>query len=109
MLAEAPRHGYQLVEAAQESGLSWGHPTSLYRALRRLEAAGLLRAQWSREERVAPARKVYSLTQVGEAELRSCAERAERLAAFLDDYRARYRAVAGDKPRAKRRSRHSSS
>jgi DNA-binding PadR family transcriptional regulator len=95
MLAEAPRHGYELVEIAREKGLSWGHPSSLYRALRRMEAEGLLRAEWDAGTHSAPARKVYDLTERGAASLDSCAERATRLTAFFEEYASRYQAARG--------------
>lgn len=96
MLAEAPRHGYELVDAARDLGLSWGHPSSLYRALRRLETQGLLRSEWDAGGRTAPPRKVYSLTPEGDTELASCADRARRIATFLQEYGSRYGAVRGD-------------
>ena len=70
VLADAPAHGYAIAraierESAQALQLREG---SLYPALRALEQQGLIGSVWETPER-GPARKVYTLTDAGRAEL----------------------------------------
>jgi DNA-binding PadR family transcriptional regulator len=73
LLAEGPRHGYQLIqEIAQRSGGVWQpSPGSVYPALQLLEDEGLIRAEQ------AEARRVFQLTDAGRAYV---AEHKEELA-----------------------------
>jgi PadR family transcriptional regulator PadR len=62
-------HGFALAQAMRdrdESRSLTAHGT-LYKALGRLEAFGLLRSRWEEEERVAgrPRRRLYELTSLG--------------------------------------------
>lgn len=70
VLAEAPRHGYAIareIERRSQDALSLGEG-SLYPTLRLLEADGLVTSAWEPQPS-GPARKVYSLTDAGRAEL----------------------------------------
>ena len=70
VLADGPQHGYALArEIEQRSGnaLKPGEGT-LYPALRALEGDGHVSGEWQIQP-VGPARKVYSLTASGRAEL----------------------------------------
>jgi len=70
VLAEAPRHGYAIareIERRSQEALSLGEG-SLYPALRLLEADGLVTSAWEPQPS-GPARRVYSLTDGGRAEL----------------------------------------
>ena len=74
-LAEGPAHGYLLIERLRER--SDGHfdfpEGTIYPALHRLEAAGVVASTWSSE--TGRRRRVYRLTKKGRAALRR--ERAE--------------------------------
>jgi len=79
VLAEAPCHGYAIArEIERRSGQGLGvREGTLYPALRVLEQEGLIEGQWETLQS-GPARKVYSLTQSGHAEL------ARRIQAWRD-------------------------
>ena len=68
VLAEGPLHGYAVIEALkQRSAGKLALPEgTVYPVLHRLERAGLLASQWSRNGR---RRRVYRLTARGEHEL----------------------------------------
>ena len=70
VLQEAPLHGYAIareIEKRSADLLKLGEG-SLYPALRALEGEGLVKSQWEPQPS-GPARKVYSLTDSGRAEL----------------------------------------
>jgi len=64
-LADGPRHGYAVREALRAgSAARFDLPTgTIYPALRRLEAAGLVRGTWS--EAGGRSRRTYELTPAG--------------------------------------------
>jgi PadR family transcriptional regulator PadR len=68
--AEGPIHGLGAMDAIQASsnGSIEVEDGALYRSLHRLEARGLLSAQWRRSEKNRRA-KFYALTKAGEKEL----------------------------------------
>lgn len=62
-LAEAPAHGYDLLEQVRGFGFE-REPGTLYRALRALEHDGLVRSEWE-ASLVGPDRRRYQLTEAG--------------------------------------------
>ena len=64
LLAEAPGHGYELMERLKPLGFDWGGPGPIYRELRSLENAGLVASAWS-APRAGPVPRVYELTDEG--------------------------------------------
>lgn len=68
-LENGPRHGYAVKQAlATGSGARFDLPTgTIYPALRRLEAAGLVKGTWA--EAGARRRRVYELTRAGRRRL----------------------------------------
>ena len=85
LLAEAPRHGYQLIGPLKAFGFAWGGPGPIYQELRKLFSAGLVRSVW--EQSGGPARRVYELTETGMTGLadyvRSAAEEAELVCTLI--------------------------
>ncbi len=67
VLADGPRHGYAAIEELRRRGGFDLPEGSVYPALHRLEAAGLLASRWSSES--GRRRRVYSLTRSGRREL----------------------------------------
>ena len=67
-LASGPRHGYAVKEALRAGGSArFDLPTgTIYPALRRLEAAGLVKGAWSADGR---RRRTYELTPAGRQRL----------------------------------------
>ena len=72
VLAQAPGHGYELSQRLTErSGGELGvHEGSLYRALHRLERAGLVESAWS--SAVGRRRRIYRLTARSPARSTAC-------------------------------------
>lgn len=73
LLAEGPRHGYELLERFRERGMDlWAEVgrASVYQALRRLEREGALAGR-QQEGSEGPDRRVYRITSTGRARLRA--------------------------------------
>jgi len=90
LLAERPRHGYELIEELPEvAGAERVDVGNLYRFLRRLEADGVVESEWH-GDLPGPAKRTYTLTGAGEKLLDQWAEalRASRehVSAFIDRY-----------------------
>jgi poly-beta-hydroxybutyrate-responsive repressor len=68
MLVELNSYGYRLMDELARFGFEAINPGTLYRTLRRLEHNGHLKSDWQTTGN-GPARRVYSLTQAGEAYL----------------------------------------
>ena len=70
VLAESPRHGYAIARAIEQEGekVLQLREGALYPALRVLEQDGLITGAWDIQTS-GPARKVYSITAEGQAEL----------------------------------------
>jgi PadR family transcriptional regulator PadR len=85
VLASEPLHGYAVIEALkQRSGGELALPEgTVYPALHRLEADGLLASEWSTAS--GRRRRVYSLTNRGQKEL---GERRERWRVFANTIEA---------------------
>lgn len=79
-LAESPAHGYLVIERLRErSDGAFAFPEgTIYPALHRLEAGGLLASRWAEDS--PRRRRVYALTTRGRAELARQAEEWERFA-----------------------------
>jgi DNA-binding PadR family transcriptional regulator len=71
VVAEEPAHGYRVIERLRErSGGAFDLPEgTVYPALHRLEAAGLLASSWA--SAAGRKRRVYRLTRKGRGALRS--------------------------------------
>ena len=71
LLSWQPMSGYDLKKViAESSAMYWsGNNNQIYRALVQLHEAGLVSYQVQQQESL-PAKKIYSITQKGEAELR---------------------------------------
>jgi PadR family transcriptional regulator PadR len=64
LIAEAPSHGYDLLERLGELGLPAADPGGLYRALRALERERLVTSHWETSG-AGPARRTYVITDEG--------------------------------------------
>jgi poly-beta-hydroxybutyrate-responsive repressor len=90
LLRERPAHGYELVEALEQ--LAPGeriHLGNLYRALRGLEADGLVSSRWDAEAPGA-AKRVYELTDAGGRQLEEWAAALGRARDRMDVFLRRY-------------------
>ena len=91
LLAEAPAHGYELLDRLRPFGFEVNDPAGVYKTLRQMEQEGLVSSQWELSAR-GPARRVYSLSSDGRDLLGAWAFTLEKnreiLGRFLDRYRA---------------------
>jgi PadR family transcriptional regulator len=69
MLRECTSYGYKLMEQAALFGFEAMNPGTLYRTLRQMENEGLCASKWDTTSGGGPARRVYSITDGGEAYL----------------------------------------
>jgi len=95
LLSEDKSHGYNLVEDLKRFGFD-RVPVDLsvvYRALRRMEAAGLTSSSWDTDSTAGPPRRVYCLTEKGRHCLATWAvdlgETERVLHHFLESYNRR--------------------
>src|SRR5215207_4245905 len=68
-LRECTSYGYKLMEQAAAFGFLGMNPGTLYRTLRHMESDGLCESEWDTTSGGGPARRVYSITNSGEAYL----------------------------------------
>ena len=92
LLAEAPGHGYELMERLKPLGFDWGGPGPIYRELRAVENAGLVASAWS-APRAGPVPRVYELTDDGRTSLDRCAGNVVELSELLNQFLGRHRAL----------------
>src|SRR5829696_8788298 len=62
-------YGYELIKWAAAFGLETMNPGSMYRTLRQMENEGLCKSEWETTSKGGPLRRMYSLTDAGEAYL----------------------------------------
>jgi poly-beta-hydroxybutyrate-responsive repressor len=85
LLHESPAHGYELRERLRPLGFSRDDPGRLYRALRALEGAKLVRSAWQASSG-GPDRRTYELTRAGEERLREAATELEAMHVVIDTF-----------------------
>ena len=90
LLHESPAHGYELRERLRPLGFNRDDPGRLYRALRALEAADLVRSAWQ-SSTGGPDRRTYELTSAGEERLRQAAGELQAMHEILDAFLSRCR------------------
>ena len=87
LLAEAPAHGYELLERLRPFGFDLSDPASVYKTLRLLESDGHVTSEWELSTK-GPARRVYSITADGndmlQAWVHTLAKSREILGMFLE-------------------------
>jgi poly-beta-hydroxybutyrate-responsive repressor len=89
LLREHPAHGYDLLERLRPLGFGRDDPGRLYRALRALEADGLVRSVWEKSTS-GPDRRMYELTRAGMETLHSSAKDLKETSEVLDGFLSRY-------------------
>ena len=92
LLAEAPGHGYELMERLKPFGFDWGGPGPIYRELRALETADMVTSAWS-APRAGPVPRVYELTDAGRDALDRCADNVIDLMGLLNQFLGRHKAL----------------
>ena len=92
-LKAKPSYGYELIQEIPRFGFIEGHapPGMIYRHLRDLEENGLVASQWETAGS-GPAKRIYELTEEGDAVLAYWVDymdaQAQRLNAFVRAFRA---------------------
>ena len=100
LLAERPRHGYELAESLRTWEFEGVTTSMVYRELAWLEEDGLVQSFWQSSQARGPARHMYELTDTGRADLAACADDVHRLISHLDEFLSRFSTVTGDGPTA---------
>ena len=85
LMAEEPRHGYELAASLRTWEFDGVTPSLVYRELARLEAEGLVRSFWEASQARGPARHMYELTEEGRRDLAACADDVRCLIAHLTE------------------------
>lgn len=73
-LRSGKSHGYELKSRLESLGLGEVNPSLVYRALRDMEAQGLVESEWDTEATAGPARRVYDITENGLSHLAQWAD-----------------------------------
>lgn len=85
LMAEQPRHGYELAASLRTWEFEGVTPSMVYRDLARLESEGLVRSFWEASQARGPARHMYELTEAGRENLAACADDVRCLIHHLTD------------------------
>lgn len=94
VVAESPRHGYEILDRLEEFGLGDADPGGLYRLLRALEEDGFVRSVWDVSNH-GPPRRVYRISRKGRSWLDRWTESLPEALRALNRYRSRYSAIRG--------------
>lgn len=89
LLAEAPSHGYDLLEQVRALGVRAAEPGGLYRALRSLDEDGLVSSWWEPSQS-GPARRLYVITEAGHVALGEFVADLREMRGLLDALLGRY-------------------
>jgi len=91
MLHRNPTHGYDLLDGLDAFGFPPGQqdPSLVYRALREMEAEGLVTSVWDAESR-GPQRRVYQISPTGEAYLQEWITDLRQIRQDIDTLLAAY-------------------
>ena len=88
-LREWNSYGYELMERASAFGFEAMNPGTLYRTLRQMEKEGIVESSWE-TSRGGPARRMYTITDAGEAYLDFWAEALEQYRRNMDTFFSLY-------------------
>ena len=97
MLREWSSYGYELMEKMAQFGLAAMNAGSFYRTLRQMEKDGMVKSSWDTSE-AGPARRVYSITEAGEAYLKFWADSLDQYQKMMDNF---FRLYTGQPARKK--------
>src|SRR5216684_789112 len=85
MLREWSSYGYELMEKLATFGLGTMNPGTFYRTLRQMEKEGMVSSNWDTSEG-GPARRVYSITEAGEAYLKFWAQSLDQYQKMMNTF-----------------------
>jgi PadR family transcriptional regulator PadR len=85
-LREWNSYGYQLIKQTTAFGYKTTNPGTFYRTLRRMEEQGMVKSFWETDGKEGPARRMYSITDIGEAYLEFWVKGLEQYQQMLDAF-----------------------
>ena len=85
LLRDWNSYGYDLMKGLATFGFAMMNPGSLYRTLRQMEKDGLVGSSWDTTGQ-GPARRIYSITEAGEAYLKLWAGSLEQYRQMMDQF-----------------------
>ncbi|MEO8972858.1 MAG: poly-beta-hydroxybutyrate-responsive repressor [Ktedonobacteraceae bacterium] len=85
MLREWSSYGYELMEKMATFGLRTMNAGTFYRTLRQMEKDGMVSSNWDTSEG-GPARRVYSITDAGEAYLNFWAQSLDHYQKMMESF-----------------------
>jgi PadR family transcriptional regulator, regulatory protein PadR len=85
MLRQWNAHGYELMEKMTAFGLAAMNPGTFYRTLRQMEKDGMMCSKWGTSEG-GPARRIYSITAVGESYLKFWSESLDQYQKMMNTF-----------------------
>jgi len=85
MLRQWSSYGYELMEKMSTFGLVAMNPGTFYRTLRQMEKDGMVSSSWDTSEG-GPARRMYAITDAGEAYLNYWAESLNQYQRMMDTF-----------------------
>jgi poly-beta-hydroxybutyrate-responsive repressor len=88
-LREWNSYGYELMEQAAAFGFEAMNPGTMYRTLRHMEENGVVKSKWE-TSKGGPARRMYSITEAGEAYLEFWAKSLEQYQRNMDAFFSLY-------------------
>ena len=83
-LRDCTSYGYKLMEQTAKFGFGAMNPGTFYRTLRHMEKDGLCQSEWDTQSGAGPARRVYTITDAGEAYLDFWAQSLEQYQRNMD-------------------------
>jgi PadR family transcriptional regulator, regulatory protein PadR len=84
-LSKMSLHGYELIQKLQAFGFHTVDQGNLYRLLRKLEEDELVKSKWDTTGS-GPAKRLYSITEVGTTYLQGYAKKLETYQSMLDQF-----------------------
>jgi PadR family transcriptional regulator PadR len=85
MLRQWSSYGYELMEKMTKFGLAAMNPGTLYRTLRQMEKDGMVSSRWD-TSMGGPARRIYSITDAGEAYLKYWADSLDHYQKMMNTF-----------------------
>jgi PadR family transcriptional regulator, regulatory protein PadR len=85
LVRDVSSYGYDLMKALTKFGFALMNPGPLYRMLRQMEKDGLVKSSWDTSGQ-GPARRVYSITEAGEAYLKLWAGSLGQYRRMMDQF-----------------------
>lgn len=82
-------HGYKLIQELTQFGFSSIDQGNVYRTLRKLEKENMVKSEWDISTD-GPAKRIYSLTDAGEAYLKTCSDSLLQYQSMLNRFFSMY-------------------